>query len=89
MGNCATCCKDQGENTMKTRAILVGTVTGIMQAATALAASGAREDDSGIASSIFLVLCALIIVAQLIPVGLMILGFTRGMRKEAKKEEAK
>ena len=51
-------------------------------AAPALAASGAREDNSGIFVWIFLGFCALIIVAQLIPALLMMLGFAKGIKKE-------
>jgi hypothetical protein len=56
----------------------------------ALAASGAREDNSGIFVWIFLGFCALIIVAQLMPAVLMMLGFAKGLRKEPTmaKEEA-
>lgn len=48
----------------------------------ALAASGAREDNSGIFVWIFLGFCALIIVAQLAPALLMMLGFAKGLKKE-------
>ena len=56
----------------------------------ALAASGAREDNSGVFVWIFLGFCALIIVAQLLPAVLMMLGFAKGLRKEPAmaKEEA-
>ena len=47
-----------------------------------LAASGAREDNSGIFVWIFLGFCALIVVAQLFPALLMMLGFAKGLRKE-------
>ncbi|GLI37422.1 hypothetical protein KI811_13065 [Geobacter hydrogenophilus] len=48
----------------------------------ALAASGAREDNSGIFVWIFLGFCALIVVAQLLPALLMMLGFAKGLKKE-------
>ncbi len=51
-------------------------------AAPALAASGAREDNSGIFVWIFLGFCALIVVAQLVPALLMMLGFAKGLKKE-------
>ncbi|ADI83436.1 MAG: hypothetical protein ACD_75C00742G0001 [uncultured bacterium] len=57
----------------------------------ALAASGAREDNSGVFVWIFLGFCALIIVAQLMPAVLMMLGFAKGLQKEPTmaKEEAR
>lgn len=57
-------------------AVWLGTV------APALAASGAREDNSGIFVWIFLGFCALIVVAQLIPAVMMMFGFAKGLRKE-------
>lgn len=62
--------------------ILLGSVS------TALAASGAREDNSGIFVWLFLGICALIIVAQLIPSVLVLIGFAKGVSKE-KLHEAK
>ncbi|BDV41725.1 hypothetical protein GURASL_06480 [Geotalea uraniireducens] len=50
--------------------------------APALAASGAREDNSGIFVWLFLGFCALIIVAQVIPAVLMTLGAAKGLKKE-------
>jgi hypothetical protein len=49
--------------------------------ATAWAAEGAREDNSDLFVWIFLAFCALIIVAQLIPAAMMMLGFAKGARK--------
>ncbi|AJE04227.1 hypothetical protein [Geobacter pickeringii] len=57
-------------------ALWIGTVV------PALAASGAREDNSGIFVWIFLGFCALIIVAQLLPAVLMMFGFAKGLKKE-------
>lgn len=57
-------------------AVWLGTV------APALAASGAREDNSGIFVWIFLGFCALIIVVQLLPAVMMMLGFAKGLKKE-------
>lgn len=57
-------------------AVWLGTV------APALAASGAREDNSGIFVWIFLGFCALIIVAQMVPAVLMMLGFAKGLKRE-------
>ena len=49
-------------------------------------AAGAREDSSSIFVWIFLALCALIIVGQLIPALLILTGFAKGLKKEEPKE---
>jgi hypothetical protein len=41
----------------------------------------AREDNSGLFVWIVLAFCALIIVAQLIPTAMMLLGFSKGVKK--------
>ena len=46
------------------------------------AADAAREDNSNWFVWIFLAFCALIVVAQLIPAMLMMLGFAKGVKKE-------
>lgn len=46
------------------------------------AAEAAREDSSGLFVWIFLAFCALIIVAQLIPAMMVLLGFAKGVKKE-------
>jgi len=45
------------------------------------AADAVREDNSNLFVWIFLAFCALIIVAQLIPALMMLLGFAKGVRK--------
>ena len=45
------------------------------------AADAAREDNSNLFVWIFLAFCALIIVAQLIPAVMMMLGFVKGVKK--------
>lgn len=57
-------------------------------ASTAYAATGAGEDSSSIFVWIFLALCALIIVGQLIPALLVLTGFVKGLKKEKPKETA-
>lgn len=54
----------------------------------AYAAAGVREDNSSIFVWIFLALCALIIVGQLIPAFLVLTGFAKGLKKEKPKEAA-
>ncbi len=52
-------------------------------AATLWAADAAREtDNSNLFVWIFLAFCALIIVAQLIPAVMMLLGFAKGAKKK-------
>jgi hypothetical protein len=46
------------------------------------AADAAREDGSNLFVWIFLAFCALIVVAQLIPAMMMMLGFAKGLKKE-------
>ncbi|ABB32686.1 hypothetical protein GeomeDRAFT_1059 [Geobacter metallireducens RCH3] len=58
-----------------TLALVMGSVT------SALAASGAREDNSGVFVWIFLGFCALIIVAQLVPAVLTMLGMAKGVKE--------
>ncbi len=45
------------------------------------AADAAREDNSNLFVWIFLAFCAVIVVAQLIPAVLMMLGFAKGVKK--------
>jgi len=53
-------------------------------ATTLWAADAAREaDNSNLFVWIFLAFCALIIVAQLIPAAMMLLGFAKGAKKKA------
>jgi phage-related minor tail protein len=54
----------------------------------AFAASGAREDSSGLAVWIFLGFCALIVLAQLVPAVLMMLGLVKGVA-ESREEPVK
>lgn len=58
-----------------TVALVLGSVT------SALAASGAREDNSGVFVWIFLGFCALIIVAQMVPAILTMIGAAKGVRE--------
>ena len=46
------------------------------------AADAAREDNSDLFVWIFLAFCALIVVAQLVPAMMMLLGFAKGVKKE-------
>lgn len=69
---------------MKTLAMIIGILTPV----TAFAASGAREDSSGLFVWIFLGFCALIVVAQLIPAVLLMFGMVKGMAAKRDTEVA-
>jgi len=66
----------------------LATVIGILAPATAFAASGAREDSSGLFVWIFLGFCALIVVAQLIPAVLLMFGMVKGIAAKRDTEVA-
>ncbi|MBT1075011.1 hypothetical protein [Geobacter grbiciae] len=61
--------------------LLFGSVSSVF------AASGAREDNSGIFVWIFLGFCALIVVLQLVPAVLMMLGMAKGLKRESPQEQ--
>jgi hypothetical protein len=56
--------------------ILIGNVTPVWASATG------REDNSDLFVWIFLGFCALIVVAQLIPAAMVMLGLAKGVKKE-------
>ena len=67
--------------TLRNRIALWLTVFGA-DVTTLWAADAAREDNSGLFVWIFLGFCALIVVAQLIPAMMMLMGVARGVKKE-------
>jgi len=54
---------------------------GIIAVPAVFAASGAREDSSNLFVWIFLGMCAFIVVVQLFPAIMMIIGFVSGVKK--------
>ena len=66
----------------------LATIMGIIAPATAFAASGAREDSSGIFVWVFLGFCALIVVAQVVPAVLLMCGMVKGVASVVKDEMA-
>lgn len=72
---------------MKTANMLM-TMIVVLTNATAAFAAPAREDNSGIIVWAFLGFCALIVIAQVIPAILMMIGAARGFLPEKKAEEA-
>lgn len=67
---------------------VLAAVLGALAPATAFAASGVREDSSGIFVWIFLGFCALIVVAQVIPALLLMFGMAKGITSVVKDELA-
>ena len=65
---------------------LITTIVGIIAPATAFAANGLSEDNSGILVWAFLGFCALIVVAQVIPAVLLMTGMVKGLVSVAKNE---
>ncbi|HBA72670.1 MAG: hypothetical protein A2X82_17825 [Geobacteraceae bacterium GWC2_55_20] len=69
---------------MKALATLIATLA----PATAFAASTLHEDNSGIFVWVFLGFCALIVVVQVMPAVILMLGFAKGLsEKMSKKQE--
>ena len=66
----------------------LATILTTIAPATAFAASGAREDGSGIFVWVFLGFCALIVVAQIIPAVLLMFGMAKGIKSVVKEELA-
>jgi hypothetical protein len=64
----------------------LATFMGILAPVTAMAATGAREDASGIFVWVFLGFCALIVAAQLIPSVLLMFGMAKGVESVVKEE---
>lgn len=70
---------------MKTYAAVIATLT---PAASALAATGTREDTTGLYVWVFLGVCALIVVAQLAPAIMMTAGAIKGVTEGIKERRA-
>lgn len=62
------------------------TLMGIIAPTAAFAASGIREDNSGIFVWVFLGFCALIVIAQVIPAVLLMCGMVKGVASVVKEE---
>ena len=67
---------------------LITTIIGTIAPATAFAANGLSEDNSGIFVWVFLGFCALIVVSQVIPAVLLMTGMVKGAVSAAKGEMA-
>ena len=67
---------------------VIATLMGILAPVTAFAASGVREDSSGIFVWVFLGFCALIVAAQVIPAALLMFGMGKGVVSVVKEERS-
>jgi hypothetical protein len=68
------------------KALINTVIATLVTTTSAFAASGAREDNSGFLVWGFLGMCALIVVGQLLPTVLLMLGFAKGVTKATKAE---
>ncbi|MDU0459817.1 MAG: hypothetical protein RW306_13920 [Geobacteraceae bacterium] len=68
---------------MKALAALIATLA----PATAFAASTLHEDNSGIFVWVFLGFCALIVVVQVMPAVILMLGFAKGLSAKMTKQQ--
>ena len=75
-------------NTTSRKPGLLATVMGIIAPAAAFAASGAREDGSGIFVWVFLGFCGLLVVSQVMPAVLLMFGMAKGITSVVKEEKA-
>ena len=65
---------------------LITTIMGAIAPATAFAATTPHIDNSGIFSWIFLGFCALIVLMQVMPAALMMVGMAKGLKEVMKHE---
>ena len=73
---------------MKTAKRIYATLLTTLAPATALAATGGREDTSGIFVWAFLGLCALLVALQVVPAVLMAVGAVKGAAEGLKERRA-
>jgi hypothetical protein len=69
------------KNTTIINKVALGVMVLLTNATTVWAADVAREDNSSMFVYIFLGFCALIIVAQLVPAAMMVMGIAKGVKK--------
>ena len=73
----------------KLRNAIMGTSMMLLIANPAFAINTAQTYTSGILVGMFLAFCALIVVAQLVPTIILLIGFVKGMSKETAKQAGK
>jgi len=74
---------------MKAVVNIIIQIIGMIAVPAVFAASGAREDSSNLFVWIFLGMCAFIVVVQLFPAIMMIIGFASGVKKNPAGDMAK
>jgi hypothetical protein len=74
---------------MKTTRTALTALATTLAAAPALAATGARVDHSGILVWAFLGMCALIVVAQVVPAAVMLVEMVKGLVTKAEPAHTK
>lgn len=72
----------------KFAASLITLLSGLITCPAVYAASGAGEDNIGFFAWLFLAMCGLILVGQLLPAVLLMFGFAKGLKKEEEKAES-
>lgn len=70
------------------RALITTTIATIAAVPVSAFASGGRTDESGIFVWVFLGFCALIVVAQIVPAVLLMVGMAKGVASVVKEEMA-
>ena len=70
------------------RALITTTIATIAAAPVTAFAAGGRTDDSGIFVWVFLGFCAMIVVAQVVPAVLLMVGMVKGVASVVKEEMA-
>ena len=69
----------------KLRNLLVGMAVSMMMASPAFAVDTTKTYSSGLLVGIFLAFCALIVVVQLMPTIMLLVGFVKGLIKDHSK----
>ncbi|MHB8770421.1 MAG: hypothetical protein ACYC7J_05445 [Syntrophales bacterium] len=69
------------KGTARIKNIGLGITVLLVNGAPLWAADAAQEDSSSVFVWIFLAFCALIVVGQLVPAAMMMLGFAKGVKK--------
>lgn len=70
----------------RTKQIVMGTMAGVGTAVPAMAVDTSQTYSSGLLAGIFIAFCALIIVFQLLPTIMLLIGFIKGLFKSTAKE---
>lgn len=69
----------------KLAASVITVLSGLLTSPAVYAASGAGDDNIGFFAWLFMAMCGLILVGQLLPAALLMFGFVKGFKKEEEK----